>query len=815
MNRVITAFFFFFTLMALGQSIDPNFEDPLPIRAAKIEDVHVQPDGKILLGGDIAFYEEQRVHNLIRLNADGSLDASFAFNYDGAFVIRELEVMSNGNIVALLRKYESARFLVYDETILLTISPAGTVLHERTGLLLGNAIAVQPDNKVLVAGYNYLKRYSGTLQPDETFNGAVSFNGVVTDIQVFDEKLYAAGMFSHVNGIVKHDVVRLNLNGTVDNTFDTGEGTEDYVGAITIQTDGKILLGNCYINQFNGRRGSGMLRLNTNGSVDETFVPPYLNGGVSRVIARPGGELYAAAFLNYQDVTSDRFFKLLPSGELDESFNPIFLNEFGSFESNPVVTESAIMLDNSSDSGNLFGFSRFNLNATLDESFMPEVSRFGTIIIGDFYHNKLIVAGDFIRINGFETFGIARLNMNGSLDETFALTENKGAVKQVEILDEDNMLVSTYKNFFKLDASGSIRPEFHFEQFDDLYQIIKFIVLPDGKIMVADPNNIHRLNADASEDESFDVGTGIDDIVSTGFDFDMQRDKVIYGSMFTLFNGQNVNRLIRLNTDGSIDQTFDPGTGPVDMSPINWSMASLVKVLNNDEILVGGFFTHFDDQLIPHGLVKLDENGALDQEFNENQMAAPAPAGVFFLNNQIEQVGSRIFIRQNNTPSLYVIRTNGTVDTDFTIPSHIDFINHLISTNQLPNGGRSTQNQEEIPEELFALGLFQQDGKANPSFILRLAVGESITGLGDKSNKIIERVYPNAFTDQLNVTFAPNFPDCNLTIQDFSGKTVKAETMVGDGEQQIDMRGAPAGVYFLKATTTSGHSQVVKVIKAK
>lgn len=800
-------------ISAQSQSIDTDFQDPLPIRAATIEDIKVQPDRKILIGGDIAFYENQRVHNLIRLNDDGSLDASFNFNFNNPFLVVDLDLMSNGNIVALLRKYESNRYIIYLETILMVISSDGTILQQINGLTGGATIAVQPDDKVLLAEGSSLKRYSSTLQPDNDFNSGVMFNNALTDIEVFDGKIYISGTFSEVNGVTRHDVARLEMNGTLDTSFDTANGTDDFIGSITLQADGKVLLGKCYINEFNGQSGySGMLRLNSNGSVDHAFTPPRLNGGVSEIVAMPDGMLYAAAFLDYQNETADRFFKMLPTGELDTSFDPIKLNEFGSNPLNIAVANGSILLDNSSISGNVFGLSRFSMDASHDNGFKPEVARFGTITIGDYFQGKLTVAGDFIRINGFETFGIARLNLNGTLDETFVQNMDLGSVKQIEILDEDNILVSTYKNFFKLSGSGSVKPDFNFAPFEDLYQVIKFIVLPDGKIMVADANTIRRLTANGEKDITFDIGSGIDDISSTAFDFDMQGDKVIYGSFFKVFNSQNVKSLIRLSPNGSIDNGFDVGAGPVNSNAPGWSGISLIKVLDNNEILVGGSFTDFADQPVAHRLVKLNENGAIDLEFNNNQANAPAPNEVYFMDAQVEQIASRIFIRQRNSPNLYVIETNGTVVTDFVIPSQTALINHLIAVSQTPNNGRVAG----VDENLFALGLFQEAGKENPSFILRIQLAEVITALENKEDRIIESTFPNPFYDKFQVTLSKSINNPNLTLLDLSGKEIRVEPVFySQNEIQIDLSIAPPGLYFLKVTTLTGQSEVVKVVKSQ
>lgn len=82
MKAIYLLMFLFITKISLtdAQTRDCNFNEPLPIRPAKIQCIKVLSDGKILLGGDIAFYKTTPVNNLIRLNSDYTLDNSFSFS---------------------------------------------------------------------------------------------------------------------------------------------------------------------------------------------------------------------------------------------------------------------------------------------------------------------------------------------------------------------------------------------------------------------------------------------------------------------------------------------------------------------------------------------------------------------------------------------------------------------------------------------------------------------------------------------------------------------------------------------------------------
>ncbi|HXG47946.1 MAG TPA: delta-60 repeat domain-containing protein, partial [Methylomirabilota bacterium] len=93
---------------------------------------------------------------------------------------------------------------------------------------------------------------------------------------------------------------------------------------------------------------------------------------------------------------------------------------------------------------------------------------------------------------------------------------------------------------------------------------------------------IARLNADGTLDTGFDVGLGAN---ATVYAIGLQSTgKAIVGGDFTSINGTTRNRYARLNTDGTLDTTFDPGQGA------NNSVLAIV-VLPDDNVLIGGDFT--------------------------------------------------------------------------------------------------------------------------------------------------------------------------------------------------------------------------------
>ena len=203
--------------------------------------VTAQPDGKILLGGYIGTNSND--FQVLRLNTNGTLDTSF--DTDGR--------------------------------VSTTIG---------TGAEIARALVVQPDGKIIAAGYSSngtnddfaLVRYNSNGSLDTAFDtdGKVTTAiGTGTDqafaaLRQADGKIVVAGSAAMTN--TDFAVARYNSNGSLDTTFDTdgratftmGTGTDVAYG-IAQQSSGKFILGGDATNDF------GLIRLNANGSVDSTF----------------------------------------------------------------------------------------------------------------------------------------------------------------------------------------------------------------------------------------------------------------------------------------------------------------------------------------------------------------------------------------------------------------------------------------------------------------------------------------------------------------------------------------------------------------
>ena len=133
----------------------------------------------------------------------------------------------------------------------------------------------------------------GTL--DSTFNSGKITNGLVLDSALQpDGKLIITGQFSEVHGVARSSIARLNLDGTLDLSFDPGAGSDVGFGPISVQPDGKIIVAG-FFHTVNGVARAGIARLNSDGSLDLGYDPGSVisfdgtggGGALLRIDARP------------------------------------------------------------------------------------------------------------------------------------------------------------------------------------------------------------------------------------------------------------------------------------------------------------------------------------------------------------------------------------------------------------------------------------------------------------------------------------------------------------------------------------------------
>jgi len=617
----------------------------------------LQSNGKILIGGGFSTYKGIARNGIARLNIDGSLDASFnpGEGVTGAFAqINSIAIQANGKILI------GGSFTTYDGT-----------------------------NKNCIARLNA----SGTL--DNSFDAAgAGITGLNDNVKTIliqsDGKILIGGIFTTNNVNATRGIARLNTNGSLDANFYPGVGADGIVNSIALQSDGKILIGGAFVTYYGFVR-SGIARLISDGSLDESFNPTgagVAGGyyGVNSVALQSDGKvLIGGEFTTYNETPRSCITRINTNGSLDTSFNP------GTGVDNRYVQTIALQIDGKILIGGRFTsfngtasnrIARLDTNGNLDTSFNPSgtSANYGVFSITLQPSGKILIGGDFTSYNGTTIEDIARLNSDGRLDVSF--NPETGANRQINsiVLQSDRKILigggftsfnGTVRNHLaRLNIDGSIDNSFNPAGTGVDETIYSIILQSDGKILIGGSfysyngtplKRIARLKTDGSIDTSFNpTGTGANRQI---YSIALQPDgKILICGDFTIYNGVTINNIARLNSNGSLDNSFNPGTGPAGFN----SFVSSIAVQSDGKILIGGGFNTYNGA-VRNNIARLNPDGSLDTSFNPNGTGANGNVYSTTLQSDSKIMIGGLFTIYNGTSRYYIARlnTDGSLDASF------------------------------------------------------------------------------------------------------------------------------------------------------
>jgi hypothetical protein len=159
-------------------------------------------------------------------------------------------------------------------------------------------VAYQPDSRILIGGSfeNINGKYvpniarlnaDGTL--DESFDTGAGPNGAVYDITIDDNGILIGGIFVTFDGVSSRRLARLDSNGKLKADFDIGLGFDGPVRAINKRVDGRYLIGGSF-SYFNGVIQNNISLVNADGSVVKNdLLMLQLNGAVYAISELAGG----------------------------------------------------------------------------------------------------------------------------------------------------------------------------------------------------------------------------------------------------------------------------------------------------------------------------------------------------------------------------------------------------------------------------------------------------------------------------------------------------------------------------------------------
>ncbi len=609
-------------------------------------DAVILPDGKILVGGIFSTYNGTATGALVRLNSDGTLDPTFNTGGAGANFVQTIVRQADGKIlIGNVDIYNGAAAndlarLNADGTLdssFVSRFPVGSFVE---------GVDVQPDGKIVVGGF--FTMYDGVSVPqslirlnsdgtrDATFSGGGS--GVSGSVYALarqtDGKYLVGGSFGTYNGTNRFGIARVNADGTLDTSFVLPTLTQSTADSIEIQPDGKVLIAGGF--QI-GSTLTAFMRLNTNGDLDGSFQLLQADNAGYHNFTGADGKIYLTGFFTlFNNEERGGVVRLNADGSLDNSFN-------ASLSDLAIVSRLVQQTDGKILAAGLYlkangtlrrNLTRFNLDGSIDSSFNigtgtePGTSFVNSIESLAIQNNgKILIGGTFNSYNGTLRAGLARLNADGSLDPTFdpsfIFRFVGNTVFDIVVQPDGKILiggsiaesVSVRKFLYRLNANGTLDTTFNTGGTGPNSVVRRIVRQTDGKYILVGQftnyngtarNRVARINADGSLDTSFNPGAGAD---ATVLDVSLQTDgKILIAGLFANYNATSRNDIARLNADGSLDTSFNVGTG-------SDGFIFTARVLLNGQILTGGTFSGFNGTPISR-LVRLNADGSVDPSFN-------------------------------------------------------------------------------------------------------------------------------------------------------------------------------------------------------
>lgn len=350
---------------------------------------------------------------------------------------------------------------------------------------------------------------------------------------------------------MKRDISFNNDNLTANTT----------VRSIAVQDDNTIVIGGDFT-KYNGIAlpANGIVtRLNSDGTIDGSFTPPLIEGGVVWAIAAQPWDhkiVIAGEFNKVDGVSRNHIARLNTDGSLDLSFDPgtgtetkdeIYAGGDGKgaiysllIQDHSIPSKRRIYLGGAFDTYNgvtVGTLTRVNESGIRDASYDPQVNHGAVFSMCLDKANRLIIGGEFWNIGSTYVIRVARLTTAGANDGTFSHDWISGTVSTVAVDNYNNILVGG-----KFTWIGST---------SNLYgAICRFT-----STGVLDPTFNTQVGAKGGIYSGVFLGTEVSSIY-------VKPDDVIFvGGNFNSFNGTPCGNIIPLNNDGSVITTIDFGSG--------------------------------------------------------------------------------------------------------------------------------------------------------------------------------------------------------------------------------------------------------------
>lgn len=336
--------------------------------------------------------------------------------------VKSLNDICNNYVDIVLPIQSCYNFLPENTTYLLS-----QVIKSNTGYFYGFFTGYE-ETGVPTTSHDLVK-LNIDLTIDTSFNVGVGFDQILYSgssiVEQSDGKIIATGTFTTYQGVSANRIIRLNTDGTRDNTFVIGTGFNDFTQKPAIDSLGRILVTGIWSN-YNGYSANRLIRLNPDGTVDPSLVTGTgFNSTTVDVLVNPDNSMYVTGyFSSYNGVTANGMVKLNPDGTVDNTFVVgAGLVPHGAFQ--------PTHLSRITGQSSFFAVGVFTTYKGVPEAHIIKIDQYGNKdmsfdtgtgfdneanIIHTVWENKLFITGDFENYNGTSAFsGLIILNEDGTV----------------------------------------------------------------------------------------------------------------------------------------------------------------------------------------------------------------------------------------------------------------------------------------------------------------------------------------------------------------------------------------------------------------
>ena len=661
-----------------------------------------------------------------------------------------------------------------------------------------NHLLVDQQNRILITGsfitfndtlVNRLSRIKPDGGIDTSFHTGDGFDNFVYDLlEQTDGKILATGTFTTYNNIPANKIVRLNEDGSIDNSFNTGTGPNGTLWESIIQPDGKILVSGDFT-EFNGAPMNRVVRLNSDGSIDPSFnIGSGANAQTGGMCLQPDGKiLLVGQFTMFDNVSKKCIVRLDSSGSIDNSFDAnnntyaslskvmiksngeiIVLGSFNEFDNIPM--NGIVYLDATGQLNTQFSSGVFN-NVQMLRSFLQD-------------DEKLLLFGSFTTYQNATHNHLIRLNADGTLDTTFDM--GNGAddwVHAVGLQSDGRIVVCGKFNHFM----GEIK--------DDMTRLSfcsstnsTFLQSSCGSYYWAQNGTTYSTSGNYTD--TIPNVAGCDSIITLDLTIIPSLPLTIENS-FSMPSDANScigEAAISLSGNAPFELDFDNGSQVITSSGYSL-VTNLCHGVHDLQIT-----DNCGDTLSTSVVIPVDSNYVFNNPFIDS--LAIDSLGMTITNcdiyyNSIDTAYIDSIWANGNTVNVIwnIIDSNG---------SNFDTTNYVL------NNGTGVY--------WLQLSVFCPFKSVGEYFTVTEAVyfnngHVSTAGLPDYTANLFE-IYPNPTNDQVHISFSGSHAD--LTVYDLQGKVVLKDQIQDKGI--VSLENFERGVYLFDFKNSQGHS-VQRVVK--